>query len=56
MSPEQLQEDIQMQRNLFEFRGIKYEDSDFNNFVGAEIQTGMHEFIILNKDSLIKFD
>ena len=55
-TPEQLEEDIQELKDIYDFRGIKYNDSDFIGFVGTESSTSMHQTIKLDVSNYIKFD
>jgi hypothetical protein len=55
-TPEQLEEDIQELKDLYDFKGIKYNDSDFIGFVGTESSTSMHQTIKLDVANYIKFD
>lgn len=55
-TPEQLEEDIQELKDLYDFKGIEYNDSDFIGFVGTESSTSMHQTIKLDVSNYIKFD
>ena len=56
LTPEQLAEDIQDLKDLYEFKGIEYSEKDFIGYVGTETSIPMYQSIVLQPEKLIKFD
>jgi hypothetical protein len=56
ITSQQLEEDIEDIKALFNYKVITYNEEDFVSFQGNDIITLGHDSIILDKEELIHFD